>query len=198
MNFNVTNDGAYLNTYVEGKNHIFVRDRPAIDHLIYRDYQQRRDQTADEKTHCPFATSKYPFLRRKRAFAYPMGTEWNALFDPEYVLLVFSHRQLRFYNIFLSCRLLHLVESGLVKFMLLEGLPNTEICPLDLGSTERQLRNSDLSMTYWIMFSGYCAAGVICFTEVRSNFRLSVISIAHFKQDHIFFTPSDCVQMFEH
>lgn len=92
VNFNVTNDSAYLDNYVERKNHIFVRDRPAIDHLIYRDYQQRRDQTADEKTHCPFATSKYPFLRRKRAFAYPMGTEWNALFDPEYAHMIVLHQ----------------------------------------------------------------------------------------------------------
>lgn len=81
------NESDYLNDYVQKKNYIFVRDRPAIDHLIYRDYQRRRDQMADEKTHCPFATSKSPFLRRKRAFAYPMGTEWNTLLDPEYVYL---------------------------------------------------------------------------------------------------------------
>lgn len=85
VDFTLRNESEYLEDYVERRNYIFVRDRPAIDHLIYQDYQRRRDNTADEKTHCPFASSKFPFLRRKRAFAYPIGTEWNALLDPEYV-----------------------------------------------------------------------------------------------------------------
>lgn len=87
VSFIAANDSDYLEDYVEQKNFVFIRDRPAIDHLIYKDYQRRRATAADEKMHCPFATSKYPFLKRKRAFAYPMGTEWNALFDPEYVPL---------------------------------------------------------------------------------------------------------------
>lgn len=74
---------------------------------------------------------------------------------------------------------MHLVESGIVKFMLLEGLPNAEICPLDLGSTERQLRNSDLAMTYRIMSAGYGIAGIICFTEVRTKIHLNPIDLNH-------------------
>lgn len=50
--------------------------------------------------------------------------------------------------------------------MLGENLTNAEICPQNLGGTERQLRNSDLSMTYWIMLSGFCTSVVIFFTEV--------------------------------
>lgn len=64
-------------------------------------------------------------------------------------------------------RLLHLVESGIVKFLLLDRLPNAEICPQDLGGTERQLRNSDLTMTYWIMLAGFSTAVVVFFTEVK-------------------------------
>lgn len=64
------------------------------------------------------------------------------------------------------CRLLTLVETGIVKFMLGENLTTAEICPQNLGSNERQLRNSDLSMTYWIMLAGFCTAAVIFFTEV--------------------------------
>lgn len=59
--------------------------------------------------------------------------------------------------------------------MLLENLPNTQICPEDLGSTERQLRNSDLTMTYWIMLSGFCTAIVVFFTEVT-------LAVCHFDQ----------------
>lgn len=63
-------------------------------------------------------------------------------------------------------RLLYLVETGIVKYMLGENLTNAAICPLNLGTKERQLRNSDLAMTYWIMFAGYGVAGIILFTEV--------------------------------
>lgn len=63
-------------------------------------------------------------------------------------------------------RLLHLVESGIVKYMLWENLPNAEICPQNLGGTERQLRNGDLLMTYIIMIAGFCTSIVIFMTEV--------------------------------
>lgn len=50
--------------------------------------------------------------------------------------------------------------------MLTENLPNTEICPQNLGGTERQLRNADLTMTYWIMAAGFATSVVVFFTEV--------------------------------
>lgn len=52
--------------------------------------------------------------------------------------------------------------------MLLEDLPNAEICPQNLGGTERQLRNADLKMTYWIMVAGFCTSIVVFFTEVEN------------------------------
>lgn len=59
-----------------------------------------------------------------------------------------------------------MVESGIVKYMLLENLPNAEICPQNLGGTERQLRNGDLMMTYQIMLAGFGTGFVIFVTEV--------------------------------
>lgn len=140
------NDTDILISMVEKKNLVFIRDRPAIDHLIYQDYRFRKTLSLDnEKIHCPFAISKTSFLKRKRAFAYPKSTKWYTLFDPE---------------------LLHLVEAGIVKYMLLEGLPKAKICPQDLGGTERQLRNSDLWMTYMVMLTGFCTGLVVFVTEV--------------------------------
>lgn len=79
-----SDDRENLISYVQDKDFVFVRDRPAMDHLIYKDYRIRRKLSAtDEKMHCPFATSKQPFIKRKRAFAYPQNTIWNTLFDPE-------------------------------------------------------------------------------------------------------------------
>lgn len=63
-------------------------------------------------------------------------------------------------------RLQYLVESGIVKFKLNYGLPKAEICPQDLGSTERQLRLQDLFTTYLTMLAGFSTALVVFFTEV--------------------------------
>lgn len=68
---------------------------------------------------------------------------------------------------YLNPRLLHLVESGIVKYMLWENLPKAEICPQNLGGTERQLRNGDLLMTYQIMMAGFGTGVVVFFTEVQ-------------------------------
>lgn len=74
-------------------------------------------------------------------------------------------------------RLLVLVESGIVKFMLGENLTDAEICPQNLGSNERRLRNGDLSMTYWIMSAGFCTAAVVFITEVTNQINLNVFMI---------------------
>lgn len=70
-------------------------------------------------------------------------------------------------------RLLYLVETGIVKYMLGENLTNAAICPLNLGTKERQLRNSDLAMTYYLMFSGYGVAAAIFSTEVKMRFYIN-------------------------
>lgn len=78
------NGSESLINWVEKKNYVFIRDRPAMDHLIYSDYLYRKEiSRTDEKIHCPFAISATPFMKRRRAFAYPKNTKWNYLFDPE-------------------------------------------------------------------------------------------------------------------
>lgn len=78
------NDSLTLQNYVERHGHVFVRDRPAINHVLYLDYRYRKTISMDnEKIHCPFAMAKEPFLKKKRAFAYPMGSNLSHLFDPE-------------------------------------------------------------------------------------------------------------------
>jgi hypothetical protein len=70
---------------------------------------------------------------------------------------------------FFCIRLLNLVESGIIKYKLREGLPNAEICPQNLAGTERQLRNGDLLTTYLVMLTGFCTASVVFFTEARKE-----------------------------
>lgn len=71
-------------TYVQKKNYVYIRDRPAIDHVIYQDYKYRKTLSKDdEKIHCPFAVSKTSFLKRKRAFAYAKDNNISELFDQQ-------------------------------------------------------------------------------------------------------------------
>ncbi|XP_055376829.1 glutamate receptor ionotropic, kainate 2 [Condylostylus longicornis] len=141
-----TSDTTILRTFVEQKSFLYIRDRPATDHMLYNDYKFRKTiDIKEEKIHCPFAKAKNPFMTKKRAFAYPLNSNLSLIFDPE---------------------LLNLVESGIVKHLSAENLPNAEICPQNLASTERQLRNGDLMMTYYIMLAGFATAIVVFFTEL--------------------------------
>lgn len=140
------NDSEVLLDFVERQNYVLVRDKPAIKHLIYRDYKYRKGfKVDDEKVHCAFAMAKEPFLKRRRTFAYSKNFKFQQLFDYE---------------------LLHLVEAGIVKYKLLENLPKPEICPNNLGGKERQLRNGDLMMTYYIMIAGFCTSIAVFVSEV--------------------------------
>ena len=47
------------------------------------------------------------------------------------------------------------MEMGIVRYLIRLLLPKEDICPLDLGTTERQLSNADLSTTYWIVLGGF-------------------------------------------
>lgn len=83
--FSAENDTQNLKAFVEEKDYVYVRDRPAIDHLIYKDYRERKTvYLNDEKKQCPFAVSKTPFIKRKRTFAYSKENfPYKNLFDPE-------------------------------------------------------------------------------------------------------------------
>lgn len=79
-----TNDTYNLYYYVEQNGYVFVRDRPAIIETLYKDYQYRRSiNSKNEKFHCPFATSKQPMMKKKRSFAFPIGSNISDLFDTE-------------------------------------------------------------------------------------------------------------------
>lgn len=79
-----SNDTFNLQNFVEKDGYVFVRDRPAINHVLYADYRYRKTISMnDEKLHCPFAMAKEPFLKKNRSFAYPLGSNLSELFDPK-------------------------------------------------------------------------------------------------------------------
>lgn len=63
-------------------------------------------------------------------------------------------------------RLIALVEAGIIKRAKLRDLPLAEVCPVDLRSTERQLTNSDLLLTYKVVIAGYIIALVVFLVEL--------------------------------
>lgn len=66
----------------------------------------------------------------------------------------------------MNFRLLRLRETGITQFKKKEDLPLAEICPVDLRSTERQLRNTDLLLTYKVVIGGYTIATIIFLFEL--------------------------------
>lgn len=79
-----TEDADILKDYVEKKGFVFVRDKPAMSIMLYKDYMIRKDLSLDnERIHCPFAVAKAPFMTKKRGFVYPIGSNLSKLFDAE-------------------------------------------------------------------------------------------------------------------
>lgn len=62
--------------------------------------------------------------------------------------------------------MLSYVESGIIRHLADQILPEATICPLNLGSKERQLRNSDLFTTYVVVISGFSTALAVFFVEI--------------------------------
>lgn len=58
------------------------------------------------------------------------------------------------------------MESGIIQHRVQEMLPDATICPLNLGSKERQLRNSDLWTTYIVVVSGFSTALTVFLAEL--------------------------------
>lgn len=83
-------------------------------------------------------------------------------------------------------RLLNLVELGIVKHLASKDVPNAEICPLNLGGTERQLRISDLMMTFYIMIVGFATAIAVFSTELFFKF----MNAKNIKQEDWQFNPA--------
>lgn len=80
-------------------------------------------------------------------------------------------------------RMLYYMESGIVKHLQTKDLPEAVICPLNLGSKERQLRNSDLYTTYAVVVCGFSMAVAVFTLELLST-RTGWFVAADFSRHH--------------
>ncbi|XP_015606065.1 uncharacterized protein LOC107272912 isoform X2 [Cephus cinctus] len=124
---------------------MFLGEKHFVQGLIFYDYIDKSHKGIDEGKRCTYVIMPGHILLKRRAFAYPLGSLINVVMDKH---------------------ILALVESGIVKYITTAYLPGTEICPLNLGSKERQLRNSDLTMTYKVVFIGFTVAAVAFLVEL--------------------------------
>ncbi|XP_017777071.1 PREDICTED: glutamate receptor ionotropic, delta-1 [Nicrophorus vespilloides] len=144
-----------LANWVLKRNYMYIGEKPIVEYLMYDDYMHRTDPTIAENDRCTFVITKWDVLRISRAFAFKKDFKYYELFNE---------------------LIQHLVESGIIKYKLREDLPNTAICPLDLGSNERQLRNADLLMTYVIVGAGFIVSLTVFLIE---------LAVAHFKSNEL-------------
>lgn len=61
---------------------VFVRDKPAVELLMYEDYKNKTLQNVEEKNRCTFVVTQKKFMTKSRAFAFPKNSSLIRLFDP--------------------------------------------------------------------------------------------------------------------
>ncbi|XP_029347313.1 ionotropic receptor 93a [Acyrthosiphon pisum] len=102
----------------------------------------------DDKERCRYVLTTDPYLTRSMSFVYPKHSILPPLFNP----IMLSY-----------------MESGIVRHLQTKDLPEAVICPLNLGSKERQLRNSDLYTTYAVVVCGFSMAAAVFTLELLST-----------------------------
>nr|QQP19802.1 ionotropic receptor 76b [Tropidothorax elegans] len=129
---------------------LYLNDQYSLTRLMFEDYKRKTEKGIEESKRCTYVLTENYFLIRSIAFAYPKGSALPAKFN-------------RIIQIF--------VESGILKHLMNAELPETVICPLNLGNKERKLRNTDLWTTYLVVFSGFtCALIVFCIEIVLRQY----------------------------
>lgn len=61
---------------------------------------------------------------------------------------------------------MRMVEMGVIQHLETYHMPEIKYCPLNLKSTERQLTNADLSLTYKVVTSGFVLSIVMFIIEM--------------------------------
>ncbi|XP_028038422.1 glutamate receptor ionotropic, delta-2 isoform X2 [Bombyx mandarina] len=124
---------------------VLVKEMISLEHLMYGDYLTKTREGVEEAKRCTYVVAPKPFMKKPRAFVYPVGSKLKSLFDPT---------------------LAYILQSGIIDYLEHKDLPSTTICPLDLQSKDRQLTNSHLMMTYYIMCVGLASGLAVFVVEI--------------------------------
>ncbi|XP_017788007.1 PREDICTED: glutamate receptor ionotropic, delta-2 [Habropoda laboriosa] len=124
---------------------LFLAEAHYLQTLIFKDYVNKTRHHLEHNLRCTYVIMPGGILLTSRAFGFSYGST------------VQKH---------INEMLLRLVETGIVQHRKEEDLPLAEICPVDLRSSERQLRNTDLLLTYKVVVAGYTIAAIIFLFEI--------------------------------
>lgn len=124
---------------------LFLEETHYLESLIFKDYVNKTRDHLEHNLRCTYVIMPGNILVTSRAFGFSHGST------------IEKH---------INKMLLRLRETGITQFKKKEDLPLAEICPVDLRSTERQLRNTDLLLTYKVVIGGYTIATIIFLFEL--------------------------------
>ncbi|XP_026667148.1 glutamate receptor ionotropic, delta-2 isoform X2 [Ceratina calcarata] len=123
---------------------LFLADQHYLQTLIFKDYENKTRHHSEHNSRCRYVIMPSGILLISRAFGFPHGSTIKEAINQA---------------------LMRFVQMGLVQQIKEKDLPLAEICPVDLRSSERQLRNTDLHLTYLIVIGGYAIAAVTFLLE---------------------------------
>ncbi|CAG9761963.1 unnamed protein product [Ceutorhynchus assimilis] len=142
-------DETILNDFVTKKKTMYIREKTILEMIMYEDYKMKTKANIEESKRCTYVITTFPVVIYSRAFAFRPDFKYKELFDSTFQ---------------------YLSESGITEFKQREFLPDTVICPLNLRSKERRLRNTDLLMTYMIVGGGLIISTIVFTIELILHF----------------------------
>ncbi|XP_076763558.1 ionotropic receptor 76b [Xylocopa sonorina] len=124
---------------------LFLAEAHYLQTLIFNDYIDKTHRRLEHNSRCTYVIMPGSILVTGRAFGFSYGSTIQKS---------------------INRMLLRFIETGIVQHRKGEDLPLAEICPINLRSSERQLRNSDLLLTYKVVLIGYTIATIIFLFEI--------------------------------
>lgn len=131
------------------KKRLFLAESHYLQTLIFEDYVNKTRRHLEHGSRCKYVIMPGSVLVSNRAFAFPLDSPIRRPMNIE---------------------LMKLVETGIIQHTKEKDLPLAEICPVDLRSTERQLRNADLVLTYKVVAAGYVIGLLAFFLELSAAY----------------------------
>ncbi|CAL7933450.1 unnamed protein product [Xylocopa violacea] len=128
-----------------GRRKLFLAEVHYLQTLIFNDYINKTHHHLEHNSRCTYVIMPGSILVTGRAFGFSYGSTIEKSINK---------------------MLLRFIEAGIVQHREKEDLPLAEICPINLRSSERQLRNTDLLLTYKVVLIGYTIATIIFLFEI--------------------------------
>ncbi|KAF5296313.1 hypothetical protein FQA39_LY12530 [Lamprigera yunnana] len=123
-----------IENQVKDMNFLYIEDKLIAEDLMYKDYLAKARDNLLQSERCIYVITTWPVIQCPRSFAYKKDFKYKPVFDH---------------------MIKELFESGVVKYKVRTHLPKASICPLNLKAIERQLRNTDFLLTYYVITTGF-------------------------------------------